>query len=55
MKPGDKISAEVSYGNSEFTVTLTNELQKSVLADYDRYEFHPAAAKLLISAPVVVS
>ena len=29
-----------------YAVALTHELQKSVLEDYDRYEFHPAAAKL---------
>jgi isoleucyl-tRNA synthetase len=29
-----------------YAVALTRELQKSVLEDYDRYEFHPAAAKL---------
>jgi isoleucyl-tRNA synthetase len=30
-----------------YAVTLTHELQKNVLADYDNYEFHPAAGKLL--------
>jgi isoleucyl-tRNA synthetase len=29
-----------------YAVALTNELQKSVVEDYERYEFHPAAAKL---------
>src|SRR5881296_694757 len=29
-----------------YAMALTHELQKSVLEDYDRYEFHPAAAKL---------
>ena len=29
-----------------YAVALTCELQKSVLGDYDRYEFHPAVAKL---------
>src|SRR5437899_10012451 len=29
-----------------YAVALTHELQKSVLEDYDRYEFHPAVAKL---------
>jgi len=29
-----------------YAVALTQQLQKSVLEDYDRYEFHPAAAKL---------
>src|SRR5260221_2450616 len=29
-----------------YAAALTRELQKSVLEDYDRYEFHPAAAKL---------
>jgi len=29
-----------------YAVALTRELQKSVLEDYDRYEFHPAVAKL---------
>jgi isoleucyl-tRNA synthetase len=29
-----------------YAVALTHELQKSVLEDYDGYEFHPAATKL---------
>ena len=29
-----------------YAVALTHELQKSVLEDFDGYEFHPAAAKL---------
>jgi isoleucyl-tRNA synthetase len=29
-----------------YAVALAHELQKSVLEDYDGYEFHPAAAKL---------
>jgi len=29
-----------------YAMALTHELQKSVLEDYDRYEFHPAAAKV---------
>jgi len=29
-----------------YAVALAHELQKSVLEDYDAYEFHPAAAKL---------
>src|SRR6195256_4899806 len=29
-----------------YAVALAHELQKSVLEDYDSYEFHPAAAKL---------
>jgi isoleucyl-tRNA synthetase len=30
-----------------YAVALMHELQKNVIEDYDRYEFHPAAAKLL--------
>jgi isoleucyl-tRNA synthetase len=43
---GHAIPVEKWLEIDRYAVALTRQLQKSVLEDYDSYEFHPAAAKL---------